>query len=563
MPVSPKDRFMIVTSAAAILFAAASAAARAQSPTQTQALGLRGTDQPPLLIETQSQTEPLASGADSDGANDGASGAVGTGPGAAPSGAAPPSEASDVINYGKPKPKKPKLYQLPVLHKPQRPGFPPLPPLTAYKTAPEMRKKALRRKAGQPPESEPAEPADPPPTVAVIPSLPNPPKPKREENPYDPLGIDVGSLRLFPYAEVDTGYDSNPNRLAEEVVGSPYVHGETGLRLQSDWSENSLSGELNGGYYDYLRVPAADRPEATGKLTGRIDVTKTTHINLESRFAVTTQQPGSPLIAIPGSVFITSRPLIATFGQTVGASQQFNRLTLDLRGTFDRIIFGNATQSDDSELLLSRDNYNTYGVSGRASYELTPGLIPFIQLTGDQRRYDGYLDLDGFARNSTGIAAKAGTKFELTPLLTGEISGGYANRTYVDPRLPHLNGPTIDGSLIYSATPLTKLTLTAATDFSETTVEYASGAVSHRLTAVISHALLRDLILTGTASFQVNQYQGAPITEQLYSGGIRAEYSLTRSLVIRGSFTHERLGSNVIGDDYTANVFLVGLKLQR
>lgn len=547
MPVAPKDRFLIVTPVAAILFAAASLAARAQSLTPAQNLGLRGTEP----LQGQSQISPSASG-DTD--------AVTNGDGDSAAGAAPSSDlspaAADAINYGRPKQKKPVLYQLPMLKKLGQPGYPPLPPLTTYKTAP-----GTIRKGGGPPATA-SEPL-PPPTVAVIPILPYPPKPKREDKPYDPLGVDVGSLRLFPYAEIDTGYDSNPNRLAYQVIGSSLVHGETGLKLQSLWSQNSLSVDLRAGYYEFPQVPAANQPDAAGTITGRVDVTKTTQINLESRFGLTTQQPGSPQIAIPSSVVITNRPLVTNFGQTIGVSHEFNRLTLDLRGSFDRIIFGDATQSDGSSLLLSRYDFNTYGLTSRASYELTPGLIPFVQVTGDERRYDSYLDLYGYARDSNGVAAKAGAKLGFTNWLTGEVAAGYAERNYVDPRLPQVTAPTLDGSLIYTVTPLTTVTLTAATALSETTFINASGAVSHGLTAQISHELLRNLTLSGTASYQVNQYVGAPITEQLYSARIAADYSLTRSIVIRGSFTHARLGSNLAGDSYIDDVFLVGLKLQR
>ncbi len=433
VPVCPKDRLMRVTSAAAMIFTAASLCARAQG----QTLGLRGTDDPPLpQVEAQTQNGD-DSGAAQSGANAGATtarpgfGASAPGSDAAPADAPPsPDAPGPVTNYGKPKPKKSKLYRLPVLRKP---GFPPLPPLTTYKTyesAPAKKKTDTTEPSSQVP--------DPPPTVAVIPRLPQPPKPKREENPYDPLGVDVGSLRLFPYVELDTGYDTNPNYFATQVVGSSFAHGETGLKLQSQWSQNSLSADLRGGYWDYFQVPLANRPDLAGTVNGRIDVTRTTKINLESRFGLTTQQPGSPQLAIPGVVFTTNRPLVMTFGQTVGASQEFNRLTLDLRGTFDRIVFGDATQSDGTELLLSRDTYNMYGLTGRASYELTPGVIPFVELRGDERRYDSFLAFDGFARNSNGIAARAGSKFELTRLLTGEVSAGYANRDYVDPRLPRL-----------------------------------------------------------------------------------------------------------------------------
>ena len=548
MSVSIKDRFLMATSAAAILVAAAGVAVRAQSLTPAQDLGLRGSE--PVL--SQNQVSPAAgedTGAVTNGEGDGAA--------AMPSDMSPQDDTSDVINYGRPKQKKPVLYQLPVVPPPKPPfGYPPLPPLTPYKTAP-----GTIRKGGGPPLTAPVQP--PPPTVAVLPSLPYPPKLKREDKPYDPLGIDVGSLRLLPYGEIDTGYDSNPNQLPAPVVGSSFVHGETGLNLQSQWSQNSLGVNLRAGYYEFQQVPAANRPDVNATVNGRVDVTKTTKINLETRFGLQTQQPGSPLIAIPGSVFITNRPLIANVGQTVGASQQFNRLTLDLRGSIDRYMFGDAEQSNGVPLLLSLANYNDYALTGRASYELNPGLVPFIQVAGDARRYDSYFDLYGFARNSDGVAARIGTRINFTRLLAGEISAGYAFRDYVDPRLPQLTAPTLDGSLVYTATPLTTLTLTAATDLSETTFAFAAGAVTHRFTGLISHALLRNLLITGTASYQINQYVGTQTVEQLYSFGAGAEYSLTRSIVIRGSFTHSRLGSNLAGDDYTENVFLVGLKLQR
>ncbi len=568
MPVCPKDRLLRVTSAAAMIFAAASVSARAQST----GLDLRGTDDPPLpQLSSQDQpagqdkmaktartaaTAAITGEAGANGApgsaNDQGNGST-TGPVDAPPS---PGAIGPVINYGRPKPKRPKLYQLPTLQKEKQTGFPPLPGLTTYKTAPFNRKY-------DPPPPQGSYTSNPPPTFAVIQPLPHPPKPKPDDAPFDPLGIDVGSLRLFPYIEADTGYDSNPNRLADDVVGSTFVHGETGLKVELQWSQNSLTANLRGGYWDYFAVPLANRPDVAGTVDGRVDVTRTTKINLETRFGLTTQQPGSPLIAIPGSVFITNRPSVVNYGQTVGVSQDFNRLNLDLRGSFDRIVFGNATQSDGTELLLSQDNFNTYGITGRASYELTPGVIPFIELRGDERRYDNFVDVDGFARNSDGIQGRAGSKFELTHLLTGEISAGYASRTYVDPRLPLLQAPTLDASLIYTATPLTTVTLTATTYLSETTVPFASGAVSRIFNAKVSHALLRDLTLTGTASYQINQYEGAPITEQLYSVGLGLEYHLTRSVVVLGSFTHEQLSSNSVGDEFNDNLFMVGLKLQR
>ena len=151
----------------------------------------------------------------------------------------------------------------------------------------------------------------------------------------------------------------------------------------------------------------------------------------------------------------------------------------------------------------------------------------------------------------------------MTRLLTGELAVGYAQRSYADTRVPLLSGATVDAALIWTATPLTTVTLKAATSLNETTVPFAAGAVTHTFSTEVSHALLRNLTIGATGSLGINDYQGVSLHEVTLSGGLKADYNLTRSLVVRGSFTHERLQSSAIGSDYTANVFMLGLRLQR
>ena len=99
-----------------------------------------------------------------------------------------------------------------------------------------------------------------------------------------------------------------------------------------------------------------------------------------------------------------------------------------------KLTDGTLTTNDDR-------NFNQYGGVGRVSYDLLPGLKPFVEIEGDSRVHDVQLDRNGYARDSSGGYAKAGTSFEFTRLLTGEISIGYAARDYVDPRLEPAAGP--------------------------------------------------------------------------------------------------------------------------
>ncbi|MGP8233267.1 MAG: outer membrane beta-barrel protein [Methylovirgula sp.] len=463
----------------------------------------------------------------------------------------PVSSTADVINYGRRKPKKSQLYQLPRI---KRPGQQLLPPLTPYETAPDVKKRG-----SNPPT---ANLTDPGPTVAVIPTLPRPLRPKPDLTPFDAIGVDVGALRLYPYVETDTGYDTNPNLLPTDVVPSAYVHAETGMKAQSDWSQSSLTADLRGGYYDYFSVPTANRPDAAGTITGRVDVTRQTQINSQTTFSLTTEQPGSPILAIPNAVFITNRPLYATVGQMLGVTQQFNRLSVSLSGAFTRYAFGDATQSDGTILELSLDDNNVYAVAGRLSYEVTPTLIPYLQVTGAHTQYDSPSDAYGYDRTSNSIQAKAGTSYEATPLITGDLALGYENGVYADYRLPVVSTPTVDATLIYTPTPLTTVTFTAATDVGQTTLANASAAIGHIFTLKLSHELLRDVTISATGTYQFNTYVGQPVIENYYAGLFEVDYHMTRSILITGSYKYQRFVSSVGLTNYTDQVFLAGLKFQ-
>jgi hypothetical protein len=481
--------------------------------------------------------------------------------GALPAAAGPPSSVSS--NYGAPRPK----IRLPKPNPPLRAhaGAPPrrknpLPPLEAYKTS-AVARRALRMR---PPRDAPKE--EIPTTVAVTPTIKTKPKPKVEANPYDPVGIGVGSLRLSPFLETSAGHDSNPDRLASggypTPKGSMLLRADAGLKLRTDWARDDFVGNMRLGYVDYVNYERASRPDGVGNFVGRYDVTRDTAIDVLGRFTLDTQRPGAPALS-SGLPFVTvvNRPIIFSAGASAGVTQKFNRLELSLRGSFDRWIYQNAFYNDGSALNLASTDYNDYGVSGRAAYEVSPSLKPFLEGTYDSRVHDSPVDPFGFYRDSVGFSARGGAKVKITDLLNGEASGGYAQRDYRDPRLPMLHGTTIDGALVYTPTPLTTVTLRGSTTLNETTLQGASGALTRTINAELTHDLLRNLRLTALGSAYVNDYQGASLVERGYTAGVKLEYKITRSITLKASYSHERLTSNQQGDNYTADVVMLGLRI--
>jgi hypothetical protein len=401
------------------------------------------------------------------------------------------------------------------------------------------------------------------PVVIGLPDSTPPPAPRRkpppEADPYAPLGLRLGGLSVFPVFEQDAGYDTNPNRASNIAKKGSWVSRTGGeLRLRSDWLVHELVGELRGGYSVYPDVREADRPDGEGRLALRLDATRDTAINLEARYRIDTERPGSPDINAP----VVERPIAATAGASAGVTQRFNRLSLGLRGVIDRTVYEDARLASGAILDQSDRNTTQYGVRLRAGYELTPGLMPFVEGLADTRRHDDPVDSAGFRRDSDGLGVRAGTTFEITRLLTGEASAGLQARHYDDPRLRDLRGPLIDAALIWAATPLTTVRLRAQSEVEETTIPFSSGALTQRATLEVQHDFRRNLTLTAAASLAESDYRGVRLKEDTFTGSLKLDYRLTRSLALRASFTHERLKSTTPGADYTANVFLLGLRLQ-
>jgi len=459
-------------------------------------------------------------------------------------------------NYGKP------VLRKPGKKAPKKVAYPALRPLAPYPTSAEARLGLRRGQASDPSDPDYVAPS---PTTAIVTPPQKKTRPKLEDNPFAPVGVDVGLLRVTPYAESDLGFSDNPNLASgRSNRSSAFAREELGLSAQSDWSNHAFTGDLRLGYNDYFRAHEADAPDGDGKFLARIDVARDLKVNVDGKFVLTTQNSSSPNLNNGGqSTALSTRPIIAVFGGGLGVAKTFNRLELSLRGSAERDYWQDAHFADGSIQQLSRDSYNAYGLTGRASYELTPGVKPFVETTFDTRDRDSAVDGSGYRRDSDGVLARAGSTFELSRLLTGDVAAGYGERTYRDARLSQLRGALVDSSLVWTVTPLTKVTLRAATSLDETTIAGSPGSVSRVAGVEVAHALLRNLTLTATGSLQDSRYQAVNLNQTLYQTGLRVEYNLTRSIVLKGSFTHQRMLSNQAGTDYTANIVMVGLRLQR
>jgi hypothetical protein len=332
------------------------------------------------------------------------------------------------------------------------------------------------------------------------------------------------------------------------------------LKAQSNWSRHELKADLRGSYTGYSpdETPTLSRPYFNGKVDGRIDVTHDTRIDLSARDIVSTDNPGSPNL----QAGLSKLPVFTTFGGSAGLGQHFNRLEVEVKGDAQRTIYQNSSLTDGSTASNEDRQYNQYTGTLRGSYELTPGVKPFVEASLDTRNHDLETDFSGYQRDSKGVTGKVGSTFEISRLLTGEVALGYTHRSYEDPRLSDLNGLIGNASLIWAANALTNVKLSGASTVGEATVPGVSGVLYRDAGVQVDHAFRRWLIGTVKVGIGQDDYVGMDRTDNRFSAGVGLTYKLNRNAQIKGELRQEWLRSNVSGNDYNATIFMLGLRLQ-
>ena len=393
---------------------------------------------------------------------------------------------------------------------------------------------------------------------------------KPDDDPFGAVGVYVGSFLVKTAVDINGGYDTNPARFTTPR-GSSFYQIAPELLAESDWSRHSLIVDLRGsftGYGETFPAPAGqisgapvnvDRPDFTGRIDGRLDVTRDTRVNSELRLRVGTDNPGSPNI----QAGLSKYPLYTTTGGTLGIEQNFNRLQIKVDGNFDRTTYQDSQLTNGVSTTNDDRNFNQTGGIGRVSYEVLPRLRPFGEVEGDTRVHDVNVDRFGYQRDSNGGYVKAGTTFEFTRLLTGEVSIGYAARSYTDPRLENLKGLLTSASLVWAATGLTTAKFVSATSIDETTLPGVPGVLTRTYTFEVDHDFRRWLTAVGRFTFGTQDYQDYSRFDKIYSLSGDLVYKLNREFQIKAQVRRDMLESNFPGASTASTAVMLGVRVQR
>lgn len=374
--------------------------------------------------------------------------------------------------------------------------------------------------------------------------------------PYDPIGIRIGSFVLFPEVDLATAYISNIFRSANPK-GDIGIVALPSARLVSNWATHALEFDARGNLSWLQENESENNRGYTLGARGRLDVSR--RINVQADLSRDVSQESRSVLEASKA---GDRAEVTTDRVALSYNQRFNRLSVQLRGSVAETDYGAVTAAGVTTSNLDR-NFREETEAVRATYELKPTLSVFSEVEFDQRQHQAAAS-DGIKRDSTGERYRAGVSFGQTgQILRGDVSVGYGVQRPDDFRLSNVSGALVDANLAWRMSALTSLLLTARSDMLETNVAGSSGAISRRGGAEVRHAFRNYLIGSAGLTYTITDYTGIPVEERELAMKLGLEYFVNREIALYGRYTHTRFDTTVANGDWNNDEFIVGVKIRR
>jgi hypothetical protein len=374
--------------------------------------------------------------------------------------------------------------------------------------------------------------------------------------PFDPVGIRIGSFVLFPEVDLATAYISNVFR-SGTPKGDFALEARPSVRLVSDWASHAFEVKASGGLSYFDQYDSEDDRSYRIEARTRLDITR--RANIQGEVSRDVKQESRSVLEASR---VGSRADVTTDRAALSYNQRFNRVSLQLRGTASEVDYGPVTTNGLTSSNSDR-SYRETSEAVRATYEFKPTLSPFSEVELVQREHAAP-SADGITRSSTGQRYRVGLSFGQTgKILRGEVSVGYGVQNSRNAALPDVTGFIADANLAWRITGLTSLLLTARSDVGETNIAGSSGTMSRQAGLELRHSFRDYLIGSAGLSYTVQDYSGLPIEERELALKLGVEYFLNRDVVFYGKYQHTRFDTTVADADYDNDELRVGMKLRR
>ncbi len=372
-------------------------------------------------------------------------------------------------------------------------------------------------------------------------------------NPYDPIGISAGGLRLYPALEIGTVVSSNVRQSTTDRKAGVGLHVAPSLRLESDWVRHSLRSSLQGDYIAYAKNSEANTASVIADTRLRLDIRRTTTADLEFAYNLTPVRPDDTGLAggAEGS------RLDQTFTASTALTQDLGGVSLRLRTGLERQLYG----KEDLDGGGSRDNEDLNNWKPSASLRVTytdpPALQPFAEVGYARRFHDNKQNSSGQNTDSGDLDLRLGASFDDGSLWSGELALTYLRRDYRDSALDAVQTFGINGNLTWRPTDLSTVVLTASTGLDDT----ATDGRTYDLQLDFTHAMRDNISLR--AGYGITLDKSSAGNDVTLAVGAGLEWQIAPELAWTAGYDATWFRGAGTANDYTEHRLTTGIVLRR
>ncbi len=370
----------------------------------------------------------------------------------------------------------------------------------------------------------------------------NPPELNRDgvEDPLtrtdDGMGVRLGTFTLRP--SVNQSINHETERTGAGKASRNYLSTAIRGTLSSDWSRHALTVTGEGTFEKTLsgRTSNSADFEPEGRIDSdlRLDLSNDTIANITGNYALERESNSDPN-AVSGAA---TQSTVQRFGGGASIQRDFGVMRGTAAVSVARSVYGDVDLSDGTS--VSRSDRDRTGFDGRlrVGYELSPAIIPFLEVAAGRAVYDERFDSSGYRRSSNNYAVRSGVEFDFSEKLRGELGVGYIVAKYDDNRLDDLGAVAFDGNATWSPRRGTDIDFGLRTTLQDATAAGANGWAEYRFSTAVQHQMRNDLIARLTGATTLRDFPDAR-NESTYELGAGITYQLNRYLDLTGDVTYE------------------------
>lgn len=349
---------------------------------------------------------------------------------------------------------------------------------------------------------------------------------QRPRPEYEAVGGRVGGFLIFPKVEFAVEANDNIYATAINADSDTIFRVRPEIAIESDWPRHALNGYARGSINRYQDFDTEDYEDSAIGASGRLDIVRGASLSFGAdRLDLVEPRSASNT---PG---FAAEPIEYTQTQAfIGGARTAGRLRLSSRADWREFDYQDGFTLGGAPIDQDDRDRTVVSLTGRADWAVSPATAFFVQATGNDRDYDTASTALVPARDSDGYELLGGVNFELGAVARGEVAAGYISQSFDDPRFNDIDGFGARVQLEWFPTDLTTVTVAGGRTIEDAGIAGANGYLSTAASVRVDHELLRNLILTASATRTHDEYQGVDREDDRTIVSVGGTWLLNRNL---------------------------------